>query len=129
MARMRFAGVALALALALVAGCNTRAIELSAEDDGSTQRLAVGQGLTVQLDSNPTTGYRWALDGELPGGLEQIGEPEYVAGSDAIGAGGTELWRFRGAAAGSAELKLKYWRSFEPTAPPEGRFSATIEIE
>jgi inhibitor of cysteine peptidase len=114
------------------AGCSgtpKAALELTDGDAGSTQALAVGQQLKVTLEANPTTGYQWALDGELPAQLEQKGAPVYSAESGAIGAGGTEVWTFVGKAAGDGELKLKYWRSFESTVPPVKSFAVNVGVK
>jgi len=111
--------------------CSARSdtpVELTQSDSGTTQTLSVGQELRISLDANPTTGYAWAVDGALPPQLEQAGEPEYTAESNAIGAGGVEVWTFAGAAAGEGTLRLKYWRSFEPTAAPERTFEVTVDV-
>ena len=124
--------VALVSLAVLLTGCAQRAsapVELTQEDSGTSQALSVGQELRISLDANPTTGYMWAIDGELPQQLEQVGDPEYTSESNAIGAGGTEVWVFRGLAAGEGTLKLKYWRSFEPTATPDDTFEVTVGVE
>ncbi len=121
---------ALALAMVFVAACTATPsgpLELSAKDDGSTQQVEIGQNVTLRLESNQTTGYRWAIDGSLPEQLEQDGEPEYKAESGMVGAGGVETWKFKVVKGGSGELNMKYWRSFEPTAEPAETFSATLE--
>ena len=131
--RLVLAAGTLAFAVLSLAGCGSPTpqgpLELTSADKGSTQRLAVGQELRVTLESNPTTGYRWAVDGDLPTQLEQMGEPSYKAESKMVGAGGQEVWAFKGAKAGTADLKLKYWRSFEPTAQPAETFSVTVEVK
>lgn len=101
---------------------------LGSKDSGSSQTLAVGQQLMVSLDSNPTTGYRWAIDGALPPQLGQVGESKFTAQSSAIGAGGVEVWTFVGKSAGAGMLRLKYWRSFEPTAAPANVFEAAFNV-
>lgn len=127
---LRIALVGILLAGLLVA-CGPRTpgpIELSAADSGSQQTVAAGQQLKISLDSNPTTGYRWAVDGSVPPQLEQVGEPAYSTESNAIGAGGVETWTFSGKSAGSGTLKLKYWRSFEPTAAPAETFQIEVAV-
>lgn len=104
-------------------------IEVTAVDSSSEQRLTVGQELRVVLDANPTTGYQWAIDGELPTVLERVGEPDYEATSDALGAGGTETWTLRAVGPGAGLLRLKYWRSFEPTATPADDFEVKVIVE
>jgi inhibitor of cysteine peptidase len=120
-----------ALLVGSLVGCAPKSappLELGSADSGSSQTLAVGQQLRVSLDSNPTTGYRWAIDGALPPQLAQVGEPKFTAQSSAIGAGGVELWTFVGRSAGACTLKLKYWRSFEPTATPANAFEAALNV-
>jgi len=123
-------GAILAVAALLAAGCSTASVplELTGDDNGSTQQLGVGQELRITLESNQTTGYRWAIDGQLPPQLEQVGEPAYSSESKMVGAGGQEAWTFKGTRAGSGELKLKYWRSFEPTAQPAETFAVTVKV-
>jgi inhibitor of cysteine peptidase len=91
--------------------------------------MSAGQELQLTLDSNPTTGYSWALDGEIAPQLEQVGEAEYTAESTALGAGGTEVWTFKAKSSGSGTLRLKYWRSFEPDATPPETFDVTVEVD
>lgn len=104
------------------------AIDLTAKDNGSKQTLAVGQQLRVTLDANPTTGYQWSVDGSLPSQLAQVGSAAYTSHSTAIGGGGSDLWTFTGASTGTGSLKLKYWRSFEPTATPAKTFEVQVEV-
>ncbi len=114
----------------LPAGCiSTTPLALSEEDTGTTQTLKVGQELKVTLEANPTTGYQWVLDGHLPPQLEQVGLPEFTAGSPAMGSGGTEVWTFVAKESGAASVALKYWRSFEPTSPPVSTFSVDVEVK
>jgi len=122
-------GLAVVIVLAACAQGSAAPLELTQKDSGSTQALAAGQELRITLDANPTTGYMWAVDGAVPPQLEQAGEPEYTAESNAIGAGGTEVWTFTGKTSGKGTLRLKYWRSFEPTATPAGTFEVTADVK
>ena len=134
MTRSVKAGVLLAACLVVcvvVSACTTgpkAAIDLTAKDSGSKQTLAVGQQLRVTLDANPTTGYQWAVDGSLPAQLTQVGSAAYTSHSTAIGGGGSDLWTFVGASTGTGSLKLKYWRSFEPTATPVKTFEVQVDV-
>ncbi len=138
MKRARLVAAALALVLAAtVVGCapgtsDTQpppAAEISEGDRGVTQQIEIGQEIRLSLDANPTTGYSWSLDGPLPAQLKQVGEPTFTAQSDALGAGGVQVWTFAGAASGTGELKMKYWRSFEPSAPPADTFRITVDVK
>lgn len=131
--RPSWAFLAALLALALfAAGCQATFEEpplLTAEDSGSTLVLQTGEEFTVQLESNPSTGYAWTLDGALPANVEQVGEPEYVApGMDAVGAAGMDLWKFRATEAGTGEVYLRYWRSFDPETENEKTFTVEVTV-
>lgn len=118
------------IGLVLVGGCaaNKSPVDVSVADNATTRQLVTGQKLRVSLESNPTTGYRWALDGSLPAQLAQVGQPQFTSHSNAVGSGGTELWTFVAKSSGTAPLRLKYWRSFEPTVPPIATFSLNVEV-
>ncbi|MBN1630348.1 MAG: protease inhibitor I42 family protein [Thermoleophilia bacterium] len=120
----------IAAATVLIRAKLPRPVVLDMNDNGRTIKVGVGETIEVILKGNPTTGYAWTvvLPPDSAAILEQVGEPEYVADSDAIGAGGTYTFTFRGLAAGEVALKLEYARSFE-TEPPLETFSVTVQVE
>jgi inhibitor of cysteine peptidase len=106
-------------------------VTLGERDSGSSVSIGVGQKLNVVLDSNPTTGYRWAIDSTPSACLAQAGESTYAptpVSAGVTGSGGKETWVFEGQAAGQTSLKLKYWRSFEPTVAPVSVFEVTVRV-
>ena len=106
-------------------------VQLTDADDGTTVQLANEGTLIVALASNPTTGYSWAVSEQSDPQLVLQGEPTYVpAGSTTpvVGAGGTEVFRFKATDTGTATLTLEYRRSFEPGVPPQKTFSVMVEI-
>lgn len=114
------------------AGCEASFTEpplLTAADSGSTLVLKTGDEFVVELESNPSTGYSWTLDGNLPDNVEQVGEPEFVEpGTGQVGAAGLERWTFRATGAGTGEVYLRYWRSFEPEAGSEETFMVEVTV-
>lgn len=122
-------GMALAMAAAGCASGPPTPLELDKEDSGSNQTLSVGQELRIALDSNPTTGYMWSVDGAIPEQLSQTGDSEFKETSAAIGTGGIETWGFKAKSTGEGRLKLKYWRSFEPTAAPAQTFDIGVTVK
>lgn len=125
MRRMWRVACALA-ALLLVAGC-AGAMALGEDDDGSSVTLDVGQELTIKLPSNVTTGYSWQVVDD--GGLEQVGEAEYTSPkTDAVGAGGTETFRFTAKTAGTGTIELEYRRPWESGEAPAQSWSVTVEV-
>ena len=104
-------------------------LELTQADSDSTQAMRIGQELRIALPANPSTGYRWAVDGRAPAQLEAAGKPAFTARSDALGAAGTEVWRFVARSAGEGTLTMKYGRSFEPGLPPAGEFRVVLRVD
>jgi len=136
--------LALLLAAAALTGCSgsssgdasggsakpaAKTVELTAGDNGSTVDAAVGGTVVVKLSANPTTGYTWSTDGELPPMLSQEGTGTYEASSTLPGSGGSETLKYSVVKAGSGDLKLKYWRTFEPTVAPVATFQATLKVK
>jgi inhibitor of cysteine peptidase len=106
-----------------------KTIELTAGDNGSTVDAAVGSTLVVKLSANPTTGYTWSTDGDLPPMVSQEGTATYEASSTAIGSGGISTMKYNVVKVGDGDLKLKYWRTFESTVPPVATFQVTLKVK
>jgi inhibitor of cysteine peptidase len=114
------------------AGSNSpRSLDLGIKDAGTTAGVAVGGTVTVTLPGNPTTGYNWAVDGTLPPELQTQGAPTFESGAKAgqVGAPGEVTLKFTATKSGTGDLRLKYWRSFEPTVPPVNTWSAKVEVK
>ncbi|MBI5232127.1 MAG: protease inhibitor I42 family protein [Coriobacteriales bacterium] len=103
-------------------------LELTEADSGSTQEMQTGQLAVITLDANPSTGYEWQVDGEVPAQLAQSGEPEFEAESDAIGAGGKERWSFMAKETGEGTLKLIWLRPWEKDTPPAKTFEVKVSV-
>ena len=84
-------------------------------------KAAAGTQFTIELESNPTTGYEWQpafspeqvalVRRELrPAGGQAGGE------GPAVGAGGTERFVFEALAAGTTAIGMALKRSWEPAA-------------
>lgn len=124
--------ILVALLGVLLAGCANKAdkpVNLTRQDSGVPQTLHEGQLVHIRLPANPTTGYMWAVDGTLPYSLEQTSDAVFETTSSAIGAGGIETWTFRVKAQVEGKLRLKYWRSFEPSAPVDTVFDMPFTVK
>ncbi len=131
----------LALVAAATAACSSNsgtasddALALTEADNGQSFTVKVGTAITVAIPGNPTTGYQWEADlsEESAALLTLAGEPAYepdATGATLVGSGGQYVFTFTAAAAGQAELELKYWRSFESDVAPVDTFAASITIE
>ena len=120
------------LVMLLLLGCTGSEpgeLRLDESADGTSVSLAVGGELVLALESNPTTGYMWALTGVDEALLKHI-EHDYEPDPQppqVVGGGGTEVWRFRAAAEGTTTLHMAYRRSWEPEQP-DRTFSLTVTI-
>jgi predicted secreted protein len=108
-----------------------RQLQFSDADSGKTASADVGSTIVVALTSNASTGFAWRVHEALPPQLEQVGDVQYVppgSTQPVAGAAGTEVFTFRAASAGTAELALDYARSADDGAPAS-TYAVTIEIE
>lgn len=102
-------------------------LTLHASDNGEEIELQRGQTMSVSLEGNPTTGYTWEPVGLNEEILRQIGEPVFTPESDALGASGTQILRFRAVEEGRTTLRLVYHRPFEE-AEPDRTFSVEVIV-
>ena len=99
------------LTLPFLSGClsssddNSSTVILTAEDNGRTITLPKDGLLEVILKGNPTTGYYWQTVSINPAVL-QYQQVEFNPDSAEIGAGGTYVFTYRAAAAGTTPLQL-----------------------
>ena len=121
----------LLLALAMATACSQQQQEVKTtiDDAGREMQLKKGQTLVVTLEGNPTTGYSWEmaepLDEQV---LRQVGETEFKAESEALGAGGMQILRFEAVNAGTMTLKLVYHRPWEEGVEPLETYSIQVVV-
>lgn len=103
------------------------------EDSGGTVTIGMADSLIVALDSNPTTGFSWALVSISNTSVVTNVSSEYIpnptpTGEPIVGSGGEEIWTFAPQAAGTSTIEMMYarpWESVEPAA----RFNITVTVE
>jgi inhibitor of cysteine peptidase len=134
--------VALVAALALVA-CGgsggtspspTAKVKVyTATASGTTVPAQVGDRITIKLDENPSTGYRWDL--KLSAGLRLVmgtffGPSSSPSPSTAIvGAGGVHSWLIEVEKPGVLTITGAYFRPWESASKSAERFALTIEAK
>ncbi len=94
-------------------------------------RVDVNQEFVIPLVSNPTTGYSWqaSYDETALELVEKTYEPGVAAKQDVVGAGGTELFRFRVLVEmGQTEITLVYKRPWEAPSPLDVTKVFTVNI-
>lgn len=117
------------LVLLVLAACSSGSeVKLDESDDGNQVEISGGQTLVVSLEGNPTTGYTWQVHEVDEKVLRQVGDPQFEADSDAIGAGGVQTLRFETVTSGSTPLKLVYARPWEQGVEPEKTFSVQVTV-
>jgi inhibitor of cysteine peptidase len=101
---------------------------LTNDDSGQTVEVNQGDRIRIELESNPTTGYEWALDSTDETILVYEGSTYESEDGNRVGQGGIQTLTFQAAEPGQAEIHLKYWRSFEGDASVVERFDVTITV-
>ena len=120
----------MAVLLTAISGCASQAaLALEAKDNGNQIDVQKGQTITIKLEANPTTGYTWEVVESEGAILRQVGETEYEAESDLIGAGGVQTLRFEAVEAGEIELRLVYHRPWETDVEPLETFSLQVTVK
>jgi inhibitor of cysteine peptidase len=98
------------------------------QDNGKDVDLASNQTLVVKLASNPSTGYKWTVEGD-PSPLKlQRDSYRKNTKSSAMGAPGMQILQFSAGGSGMANLKLNYHRSFEYNQPPAKTFTLRVNV-
>lgn len=80
-------------------------------DNGKTITLTKGQVVKVQLDENPTTGYRW--EPSVSSGIRITDDSYAASASGRMGAGGTRTWTMKVTGTGNQQFEASYKRSWE----------------
>jgi len=93
-------------------------VELDRVDGVTCATATLGEDIIVHLAENPTTGYRWTVDGALPDQqvIESTGD-SFAPGDGGVGAGGVRTFQFKASAVGQASLMFTLARSWQPTSP------------
>lgn len=133
----------MALGIAASSACSTPSSfapnELSVQesDTGKEVNVAIGGTLTVELASNPSTGFKWELMSiSDPGVLEKTGDEFEAAmikraeGSPPIvGAPGRELWTFKALKKGKSQISMEYSQPWTGGTKGAKSFDLTVVVE
>ena len=103
--------------------------------NGQEVEIAVGGLLTVTLESNPTTGFKWELTEITDPTVLELVESKYEPGKEARqtppvpGAGGEEIWSFKALKKGTTKLSMEYSRPWEGGEKAVETFDLTIVVK
>ena len=118
------------LACLLLAAAMLTAAVAKADAADQTLQLTVGQEATVELEENPSTGYRWTIDAKAGVNasilrINDRGFSQDTGGKRLLGAPGIHRWSVAATSAGSASITFVYQRSWETT--PVRRHQVTVQ--
>ena len=103
-------------------------ITLTRAEHGKSIEAQVGDLITVSLDENPTTGFRWAID-KSDDDIVTLSSSEYAAVSGSrVGRGGQRVMTFKARQAGAAAIQLKLWREWEGNQSVTQRFAVKLLV-
>ncbi|MCO7572050.1 protease inhibitor I42 family protein [Pseudomonas protegens] len=118
--------------LALLSACASQPKQNVSVDNQNQCPLHLhnGQTLTLTLPSNPTTGYRWAIQDSAGGILRKVSPEVYSNPEDTglVGSGGQSTWRFQAFATGQGRLLLTYQQPWAPEEAPVKAFDCSITV-
>jgi len=122
--------ITLILAISLIASCGGSTIKAYSDPEDTIDSCIDKEFIVlIALESNPTTGYSWEAEYDTAT-LELVEETfelgEY-ANQSIVGAGGTELFRFKGLSKGETKITFNYKRSWETEILDTKVF--TVEVE
>lgn len=127
-ARFWLAGAVLWAWTALAASASPKQVTVSHAANGKVVKMAVGDTLTVDLSSNPTTGFMWRdkVEGKA---VRPAGEPQYHGPkAPRPGAGGRQLFSYRAVRSGAGSIRLAYSRSWEKGKPPAQTYQIKVVV-
>jgi inhibitor of cysteine peptidase len=105
-----------------MSGCRSlEPVIVTAADHGRTIELQPEQTIIIELESNPGTGYSWAMAQPASTLLTAEEDAVYIPRKDggaAIGSGGMTRWRLRAIRRGRETIRLDYRRPWEQETVP-----------
>jgi len=88
--------------------------KIEVSEDQQNIEIKTGQEFTINLTSNPSTGYSWSVDDTYNKNIMSKISNEFIpSNSEMIGAPGKELWVFKGVRKGETKLNFVYIRQRE----------------
>ncbi len=89
--------------------------------------VALGQVVVLEIDENPTTGYRWDLEAEPRGSITVLSDS--FAQSVAVpGAGGVRTWTLEVGKGPEIRLTATLRQSWDRAAPPQRSAAAILKV-
>lgn len=99
-------------------------------DPATPIEVQAGETFHIVVDSNPSTGYRWELVGELDGNIVEFVSSGYTADEPVMpGSGGVDVWAFKAVAAGETQITLGNYPPDTNVTEPENTVTFNIVVK
>lgn len=100
------------------------------KDSGRPAEIGLGDSFTVELKSNPTTGFGWQVreSPEDPPVLEKKADSFTASQGNLCGAPGKHIYRFTAVSRGKTTLRLVYLRPWEKPPRPAKEFELPVTV-
>jgi inhibitor of cysteine peptidase len=114
--------------------CGTTAVSAGAgestfKDPSKPVSVKNGDSFTIEMPSNQTTGFAWALADSYDAKILAKDRNDYKAPSGTPGAGGVELWKFHALSKGSTKLSFAYRKPWEKNVKPAKIMEFTVTVK
>jgi inhibitor of cysteine peptidase len=97
---------------------------LTKVDDGGVVAVAVGERIAIELPENPTTGYRWQLEGDA--GIVVV-SGVHTPASGGVGGGGVRRFVLYADRPGQLGVRAKLWRAWSGEGSVLERFTLAVQ--
>jgi predicted secreted protein len=103
---------------------------LDTTDPDKPIQTNAGDGFTIVVQSNPTTGYHWELMGELDANIVEFVSKDYTAAEPVlIGSGGVDIWAFKAVGSGETTITLGSYPPSSDAVEPEQTLTFAVIVK
>jgi len=116
----------------IFSGCNIKGTTFAEGNNGDNLNLKVNDEITIKLESNITTGFKWNLSNETDANIISLVSSDYKqapADKNLVDEGGFETITFKATSKGSTTIILTYYQPWEKGAAPLKSFRINIVVE
>ena len=116
----------------IFSGCTIAGKTYTESNNGDNLNLKINDVITIKLESNATTGYKWNLSEENNSGIIAIVSSDYTEKENKdnlVGSGGFEILTFKAVSRGSATIILTYNKPWEKDVQPEKIFKLNTLVQ
>jgi len=122
----------LSITIYIFSGCTITGKTYAESNNGDNLNLKINDVITIKLESNATTGYKWNLSEESNSDIIALVSSDYTEKENKdnlVGAGGFETFTFKAVSNGSITLIITYNRPWEKDVQPEKIFKLNISVQ